>query len=234
MRISGATGIRDLEAKAREHIAAAERDLERRALSAVRRGGIKAKDEFRQQGQEVGLGRLMYAITDKPDKVVHRRANGFSASSAIYVRSGSRRTRGAIESYTVGAEIVPVRSRWLWFPTPEIQRLAGAGSKRERVTPGNWQKFGLDRKIGPLVPVKSVNGNPLLVVKNVGVSALGVPGKAQSLTKRGQARRGQIAKTFLVAFIAIPRTARTSRIDVAATIASITAELQAMFNEGSA
>lgn len=224
----------DLARKVQDHIASAERDLERRALTAVRKAGIKAKEEFRQQGQEVGLGRLMYAITDKPDRAVHRRSNGFSASSAIYVRSGSPRTRGAIESYTVGSEIVPVRSRWLWFPTPEIQRLAGTGSKRERVTPGNWQKFGLDRKIGPLVPVKSINGNPLLVIKNVGVSALGVPGKAKSLTKTGRARKGQVARTFLVAFIAIPRTARTARIDVAATMESISAELQAMFNEGSA
>ena len=44
-------------------------------------------------------------------------------------------------AYTRGADIGPVKGRWLWIPTPEIQRLAGSGKSRRRVTPGNWRTY---------------------------------------------------------------------------------------------
>ena len=197
------------------------RKLERAGLEGTHRAGELLKRRIRDDMAGAGLGRLGQAFTTKSDKdrggIQKRYTNGgFSVSSTLYVRSRSERTLGAIESYTQGSEIRPVRSRWLWFPTDEVQRVAGAGANRRRLTPGNWSSFGLDRKIGPLVYVKSVNGNPLLVVQNVGSSALGVKSKLKSLTKRGQPRKGQVERKFVVAFVGIPRTSRAARINVEA------------------
>jgi hypothetical protein len=83
----------------------------------------------------------------------------------------------------------------------------------------------MDAKVGRLELIRSVDGRPLLIVRNVGVSAEGKRRSARSLTKSGRARKGQIRKEFIVAFIAIPRTARAARIDVSAIHAAVMAEL---------
>lgn len=215
------------------HLTLIERRIEFAALKASDAAAKRGKAAIRSEMQEAKLGRLGNAIGSSSDlskgRGVHRRGDGFSASGAIFIRSKSERTLGAIESYTRGADIGPVKGRWLWIPTPEIQRLVGSGKDRRRVTPGNWEKFGLDRKIGPLVVVKSVNGRPLLVVKDASVGSLGQKGSARSLTKRGTARKGFTAKTFIVCFVAIPRTARAARIDIVSIMARVQAELPDLF-----
>lgn len=215
------------------HLTLIERRIEFAALKASDGAARRGTTLIRAGMQEAKLGRLGNAVGANSDlskgRGVHRSAGGFSASGAIFVRSKSERTLGAIEAYTQGAKIAPVRGRWLWIPTPEIQRLAGSGKGRQRVAPGNWEKLGLDRKIGPLVVVKSINGRPLLVVKDASVGSLGQKGSARALTKRGTARKGFTAKTFIVAFIAIPRTARAARINIVSIMAKVQGELPALF-----
>lgn len=213
----------------------AEARAERAALeatkTAARRGVLRIRDAMKN----AGLGRLGSALGNSSDLekrgTVYRRGDGFSASGVVFVRSKSERTRGAIESYTVGSEIRPVRGRWLWIPTDDIQRVAGSKADKARLTPGNWSKLGMDRKLGPLVFAKSSTGNPLMIIKNVGVSATGAARSARSLKKSGAPRKGQIAKEFIVAFIAIPRTSRQARVDVPAILKSVAGELPALFNE---
>lgn len=210
--------------------------MERAALVATDRAAQIAKRTIRAEMQGANLGRLGNAIDansdlSRGDGIKRLADGGFSASGAVFIRSKSARTRGAIESYTQGASIRPVRGRWLWIPTDEIQRLGGSGKARERLTPGNWVKFGMDRKIGPLTVIRSVNGYPLMVVKNVGVSEAGSRRSARSLTRSGRARKGQVAKEFIVAFIGIPHTARAARIDVTAIMRKVQADLPRLFNE---
>lgn len=217
------------------HLAVIDRRVEFAALKASDAAAKRGKTAIRTEMQAAKLGRLGNAIDANSDlskgRGVHRSGGGFSASGAIFIRSKSQRTLGAIEAYTSPGltAIAPVKGRWLWIPTDEIQRVAGSGKNRARLTPGNWEKLGLDRKIGPLVVVKSINGRPLLVVKNVGIGALGQSRSAKSLTKRGQPRRGQIEKAFVVAFIAIPRTARAARIDIISIMARVQGELPDLF-----
>lgn len=210
----------------------AEQRLENAALIATDRARLIAIERIRSEGAAAGLGRLFNALGSTSDlkrgRGVHRRPNGFSASGTVFVRSRSKRSIGALKAYTEGAEIRPVRGRWLWFPTDEIVRIAGKKGDRERVTPGNWERFGLDKRIGPLFKVRSVNGYPLLVVKDASVSAAGKTRSARALTKRGSVRRGQVAKAFIVAFIGIPRTARQARIDINAIAESVRGELPAL------
>lgn len=202
-----------------------EQRLERAALIATDRGRSIALRSIRSQMQAAGLGRLGNAISSTSDLEqsgeVHRRGGGFSASGVVFVRSKSERTLGAIESYTRGAQIRPVRSRWLWIATDNIPRLTG----KYRMTPELYVRNGFERKIGPLVRVKSVNGYPLLVVEVAGVSNSGAKRSARSLTKSGRARKGQVAKQFVVAFYGIPHTARSARIDVTAIMREAQAQL---------
>lgn len=210
----------------------AEQRMERAALIATDRAAVRAKAEIRGAMAGAGLGRLGQALDATSDlkrgRGVHRYSGGgFAASGAVYIRSKSDRSRGAIEAYTQGAVIRPVRSKWLWIPTDNIPRV----SKRYRLTPALWRENGLDRRIGPLVRIKGSNGYPLLIVRNVGVDLTGRARSAKSLTKRGQPRKGQVQREFIVAFIGIPYTARAARINVDALLAPISGELPALFNE---
>lgn len=210
----------------------AEQRMERAALIATDRAAKDSKAAIRTAMSGAGLGRLGNAITSQSDlsegRGVHRYAGGgFSASGIVYVRSRSERTLGAIESYTKGSVIRPVRSRWLWIPTDNIPRV----SKRYRLTPAMWTASGLDRKIGPLVRIKSVNGYPLLIVENTTVALSGKKRSAKRLNKNGRPAKGQVEKQFIVAFIGIPYTARAARVDVEALLAPIVAAMPGGFNQ---
>lgn len=209
---------------------AIDRRLELAALEATDKAAKLAVRSIRTAMQGASLGRLGNGLGAASDlssgRGIHRReAGGWSASGVIFIRSRSERTRGAIESYTSGSEIKPVRGRWLWIATPDIQRLAGGKGKRQRVTPGNWASLGLDQRIGPLVFLKSVNGNPLLAVQGAGVALTGATGSARSLRKNGTARRGQLKRELLIAFIAIPRTSRAARVDMHSIMRAVQADL---------
>lgn len=148
----------------------AEAKMRRAALIATDHAGKRLLGEIRTAMAGAGLGRLGNALGSTSDlqrtgKVHETSRGGFSASGGVFIRSKSERTRGAIESYTMGATIRPTRGRWLWVPTPDVPRI----SMRYRTTPAAWKANGLDRRIGPLVLIKSVNGRPLLVVQDVGV-----------------------------------------------------------------
>lgn len=217
----------------REYMLLAQRRIEYAALRATDKSARRVKTRIRDEMAGSRLGRLGNALgsTSDMEKGTIKRTpdGGFRVSGVVFIRSGSKRTRGTIEAYTSGADIRPVRGRWLWFPSKEIQRIAGSGKNRERLTPGNWVKFGMDRKIGPLEVIRSVNGYPLMVVKNVGVSEAGKPRSARSLTKSGRPRRGQIAREMIVAFIGIPWTARGVRVKVDAIMRQAQAEIGDLF-----
>jgi Family of unknown function (DUF6441) len=213
-------------------------EFHRRAQARMESAALKATDaasramlgQIRDAMTGAGLGRLSNGLAATSDlkrgEGVHQRAGGgFSASGGVFIRSGSERTRGTIAAYTEGANIRPTRGRWLWIPTPDIPNI----SMRHRLTPAAWQANGLERRIGPLVLVRSVNGNPLLVAKNVGLDASGRRGSVKSLRKNGGARKGQIVKEFVVAFIGIPATARAARIDVRAIARNVANDLPALF-----
>lgn len=202
--------------------------LERASVRTVDTISRRGKSAIRQRMSGAGLGRLGNAIGSSADQqVVRRGREGFSASAQFFVRSRSERTLGALSAYTQGGEIGPRRGRWLWIPTNEIRRVAGAGTQRQRVTPGNWNALGLDKKIGPLVFVRARSG-PLYIVPSVGVSLSGKKRSARSLTKSGRARKGDV-EVGIVAFVGIPRTARAARINLTAILEQVRTEIPAIF-----
>lgn len=205
--------------------------LERALLVATDRAGRRAKANIRAEMSAAGLGRLGQAIDVGTDlesgRGVHRNGRGFSASAIVHARTRSPRTVGALLAYTEGATIRPRRGRWLWIPSDEIQRVVGSRATRERVTPESYQRMGLESRIGPLVQIRGINGRPLLVVERASVSEAGKRRSAKSRTKTGRLRKGQRAKQFIVAFVAIPSTSRAARVDINAIMARAAAELPA-------
>ena len=205
--------------------------LEAAALNATHIAAGRAYKMIRAEMTSASLGRLGNAIGSGSDLqkrgVVRKSGIGFTASGWVHIRSKSERTIGTIESYTQGAEISPRNSRWLWIPTDDIPSRAG----RVKITPGNWDKFGLDKRIGPLVVVRSVNGWPLLVVKGASVSLSRKARSAKSLRKDGGLRKGQVARDFIVAFVAIPRTSRRARVDVPAIMREAQASLPTLIRQ---
>lgn len=192
---------------------------ERLAMEVSDKAADRALRNIRADMAGAKLGRLGNALGMTSDKrkggQLYRQGDAARASGVIYIRSKSPRTVGAIISYTEGNEIRPVKGRWLWFPTENAQRVVGRGKERRRLTPALWRERGLDQKIGPLIRLRSVNGNPILAVKNVGVSQVaGGRRRARGLTKSGRPRKGDVAAELVVMFIGIPRTSRQARVNV--------------------
>ena len=209
-----------------------DRRLEFAALDATDRAARMALRSIQSAMSGAGLSRLGKGLSSASDlssgRGVHRReGNSFSASGTVFIRSRSERSRGAIEAYTQGANIRPVRGRWLWIPTDAIPSRAG----RYRMTPELFRSQGLEQKIGKLILLKNVDGRPLFAVENVGISLAGKPRSAGSLTKRGEPRKGQVKRQLVIAFIGIPRTNRAARVDVPAIMQQAQAALPALLTD---
>jgi hypothetical protein len=192
---------------------------DRLILDVSDRAATKLKSQVRQDMAGAGLGRLGQAITSTSDKArggtIYRRGGVSRASGIVYIRTKAPRTVGAIISYTEGAEITPKKGRWLYFPTDQAQRLVGKGKGRRRLVPADWKSSGMEAKLGPLFRIRGSSGNPLLVVRNVGVSEVGARGgRPRSLTKSGRPRKGDRTAELVVVFVGIPRTSRKVRVNV--------------------
>ncbi|WP_143761449.1 hypothetical protein [Sphingobium chlorophenolicum] len=148
-----------------------------------------------------------------------------SASSAIHLKSRNERTVGAVEAYTRGANIRPRNARWLWIPSPELQRRIKGG---HRLTPANWKSSGLEQRIGPLVQIPGKHsGEVLLIVPAVTVATSGKP-RPRRLPKRGGVRPGRELRKNFIAFTGIRSTSRQARVDPHSIIDGVRAELPAL------
>jgi hypothetical protein len=184
--------------------------LERASLVATDRAAREALPQIRGP-----LGRLGNALgygsdLKKGRGVKHTAGGGYKASGWIYLRSRSERAVGAIEAYTEGADIRPVRAKWLWIATDEIPRRAG----RFKMTPQRYRANGFENRIGPLVQIPGRHrGEALLIVRNVTVDRFGRRGKAKRLPKRGAIGGSREKKDFIVAFVGIRNTLRSPKVN---------------------
>jgi hypothetical protein len=190
--------------------------LERAALVATDKAARIAQKDLREAMLAARLGRLGNAFGRFSDlekgRVFRRGSAGFSASAGIMIKAGSgERGRGAIEAYTQGAEIKPVKGRWLWIATAE---LGAKRVNRKKITPALYKAGGLEQKIGPLVFIPgSHSGEALLIVRDVSVSRSGT-GRARRIGKSGRVAPTREQKDFIVAFVGIRRTSREQRVNI--------------------
>jgi hypothetical protein len=203
---------------------------ENACLVASDRSSVGAHRELRSAMRGARLGTLGQAIGQTSDLKkagrVHRIGRGgFSASGVVFVRSKSERTLGAIEAYTEGASIRPVRSRWLWIATDQIPARVG----RFRMTPERYRRGGLEQRIGPLVQIPGRHSNEaLLIVPDVTVARSGRRGSA--LRRKSRVVPSREARDHIVAFVGIRGTSRQARIDPRAIIEANAARTPELFN----
>lgn len=196
--------------------------FEHAALIATDRAATLAKNSLRGEFSGASLGRLGYAIGSGSDlrksgRVRRIGANGFAASGWLFVRSSSARTEGTLDAYTVGADIRPVKGRYLWIATDAIPSRVG----RYKMTPERYAASGLVDRIGPLVMINGRHaGEKLLVVRNVTTRLAGSL-KTRRMPKNGRVRPGRAAQEQVVAFVGIRRTSRSARVDVRRVITSV-------------
>ncbi len=200
---------------------------ERALLEASHEAGRRASSGIRAAMSRAGLGRLGNAIDatsdlDKGGRLHRSSSREISASSAIHLKSRSERTVGAVEAYTRGATIRPRNARWLWIPSPELQRRVKGGA---RLTPANWQSSGLAQRIGPLIKIPGRHaGEVLLIVQAVTIATKG-RANPRRLPSRGGVRAGRELRENFIAFTGIRSTSRQARVDPHKIIEGVRAEM---------
>lgn len=200
---------------------ASQQRLDRVALAASARGARGLLNRTRAEMEAQGLGRLGFALGAGSDQAsgngIFQRGPMRSASGWMHVRSGSPRSRGAIESYTVGANITPRNGRYLWILSEQFQqKFSGGGTRNQRLEPRFWQQSGLEARFGPLFQVTGDNGLPVLVIRDATISASGRSRSARPRTKTGKVPKGQVAQDIIPVFFGIKHTARSQRVNLIA------------------
>lgn len=194
-----------------------QRRLEKAALAATAITARTALREVRTAMSSRRLGKLGNAIGTTSDQAkggqVYREGNGFSASGVVHLRTRSKRTVGAIEAYTEGAEIRPRRGRFLWMATLDLQKRAKGG---KRMTPEEYVAGGYEQRIGPLEFFEK-GGKGYLGVRDVSVQAPGMMSRkrrgVRPLPKRGALGPTRLKREMVVLFVGIRRTGRAARVD---------------------
>lgn len=206
--------------------------FERAALIATDRAATLAKGSLRAEFSAAGLGRLGYAVGSGSDlrksgRVRRIGANGFAASGWLFVRSRSERTEGALDAYTEGADIRPVKGKYLWIATDAIPSRVG----RYKMTPERYAASGLVQRIGPLVMINGRHaGEKLLVVRHVTTRLAGSP-RARRMPKNGRPRPGREAQEQVVAFVGIRRTSRGARVNVRRIITGVLQQFPRLYTQ---
>ena len=212
-----------------------DKQVEQYMLDVTDEAADRSKESIRNEMRQSGLGRLSNAIgstSDKKQRTIKRRGERVSTYGAVFIRSRSPRTVGAIKSYTEGSDISPRKGRYLWIATDDIKRLArvplpstgGRSRANVRLQPHLWDRtYG--RTLGPLIPIRGKDGMPLLVIKDTTVSASGKSGSVKPRTKTGKVRKGQVEKDIVVAFNGIPNTKRAARINPEAIVTAVVSSI---------
>lgn len=194
-----------------------QRKLEKAALAATAITARTALREVRTAMASSRLGKLGNAIGTTSDQAkggqVYREGSGFSASGVVHLRTRSKRTVGAIEAYTEGAEIRPKQGRFLWIATADLQKRAKGG---KRMTPDEYVAGGYEQRIGPLEFFEQ-GGRGFLGVRNASVQAPGVTSRkrrgVRPLPKRGAIGPTRVKREMVVLFVGIRRTSRAVRVN---------------------
>jgi hypothetical protein len=182
------------------------------AQVATDRASIGAQADIRSAMRGQRLGGLANAIKQTSDlkkgRVKITGNGGFSVSGIVYAHVRSERTKGALDAYTEGAQIVPKNGRWLAIATNEIPRLVG----RYRMTPQRYVEAGYENRIGPLRFVQTHRANVAYLIAESVTTSPYRSGSARRLPKSGKVRAGR-QHVGIVAFVLIRQTKRTKRID---------------------
>lgn len=178
--------------------------LERANARAVDRATTIGAQRMKETIQARGLGRLSGAIGSTSSYKKGQRDGGASWG-AVFAKGGDDSlAANALQIYSEGGVISPVKGSWVWFQTDALKRRIGEGRRKNRMTPARYIAAG--NPLGPLFFRR----------KSPQVAELFVKGVLQS-AKTGRARlpgvRNRKQTTLVVLFVGLPYTARQQRFD---------------------
>lgn len=192
----------------------AHQDLERRLVRAAG-AVIETKTREAQQRQRSAmrsaqLGGLANAVKIKTGRSRDKNTGAPNAYGVIFADNGDESRAGqALQAYSRGTTILPVRGPWLWFQTDAIRRTAKVpgDTRRARMTPERYRKLG-----SPLGPLEFARITPRLAKLYVEIADISVktglasrPGKRRSRTK--------VRTKRVTIFFGIKNTRRAQRFD---------------------
>jgi len=196
MKIKAVT-IGDLPKIMREEIRAGERAV----TNSVHEAGLRAKEGFRDQIAQAGLGRLL-GLSIR-EQTYPEDWPSMDAASLIWTKAPK-----ILSAHIKGALIRSKSGFYLAIPTPE----AGKNYLRHRITPQEWE-----RERGIKLRFVSRPGKPsLLVADDARLTKAG-----RAMANRSKRRKDGILTGALtvVIFILVPQVRLKKRLDLAAIVA---------------
>lgn len=190
------------EALGAEH----KRVLEHSAAIAVDRNTGKARRQIQREMRAAGLGRLANAV-GSTSSLQKGRTRGNQAWGAVYAKGGDESLAGgALDAYSRGTVIRPVRGKWLWFQTRALARTARlpGASGRSRLTPERYRALG-----SPLGPLRFRRIKPDLAIYYAENLLVNPKGRARKPGKRPRTA----PRKRVVLFYGIKFTRRAKRFD---------------------
>lgn len=172
------------------------------ARIATDRASKAAQIALQSKMKSVGLKRLSNAVGQT--SALRKKQLNTDPYGVIFARGGDEsRAGGALEIYSRGGSIKPVKRRWLWFSTPRIQKRFG----RYKTTPERYQAAG-----SPLGPLQFAVLSPRRAIAYVEKVAISVKtGLARPAPKRKS--KTTVPAQRVILFIGIPITRRAQRFD---------------------
>ena len=203
-------GIKSTEtrppASAYTDLAAADRlVLEQSAAVAIDKATTGATGLLRSTVRARGLGRLSNAV-GSTSSFKGGRTEGAKAWGVLFARGGDDSLAGgALEAYSQGAKISPVKGPYVWFQTKALKSRVGLN----RMTPARYISSG--SPLGKLQFRRKDERIAELFVKGVTLSA-----------KSGRARipggRSKAKRQMVVLFVGLKNTTRLKRFDKDETV----------------
>ncbi len=205
-----------------------ERQFARHDASLRRISGevndAKTKEAQRRQQQvmrSAGLGNLGRAVKVETGRSTDRKGEP-NAYGVIYADNGDDSRAGqALQAYSRGTTILPIRGAWLWYQTDKLARTSKVpgDDRRGRLTPERYRRMG-----SPLGPLQFARINANFAKLYVEVADISIrtgratrPGKRRSRTK--------VRQTRVTIFFGIRNTRRAQRYDPQRIVAQTHAEI---------
>lgn len=197
-------GIRTSDVRREVQRARAEHVKRRRkaALLATDRASKDAQGDVRAKMRSVGLGKLDRAVAQT--SALKKGQKDRDAYGVVFAKGGDESRAGqALQAYTKGARIRPIRGRWLWIGTKAMAKRIS----RYKATPALYVKAG-----SPLGELKYAVLSPkraIAYVENVGIRVK--TGRARPLPKRRS--KATVPTKRVILFEGIPFTYRAARFN---------------------
>ena len=188
-------------------------DLERRVTRAAG-DVVQVKTRQAQQRQRTAmraaqLGGLANAVKVKTGRGKDRKGND-NAYGVIFADNGDDSRAGqALQAYSRGTTIVPIKGNWLWYQTDAIRRTAKipGDTKRGRMTPERYRRQG-----SPLGKLEFAQLSPRLAKLFVELADISVKTGLASRPGKGKPRTKVRTKRVTI-FFGIKVTRRGQRYD---------------------